>query len=69
MLRIGGRLRRRFARRHAAYPFPAGAPREDDRAILLTARAAKADDYPLAFRPDRVEPVDANVTTSEVEAA
>ena len=44
--------------------------REDDRAIVRAASAAsKAADYLLAFQPDRVEPVDANVTTSEVEAA
>ena len=44
--------------------------REDDRAIVRAASAAsKAADYLLAFQPDHVEPVDANVTTSEVEAA
>jgi len=44
--------------------------REDDRAIVRAASAAsKAADYLLAFQPDRVEPVDANVMTSEVEAA
>ena len=44
--------------------------REDDRAIVRAASAAsKAADYLLAFQPDRVEPGDANVTTSEVEAA
>ena len=44
--------------------------REDDRAIVRAASAAsKAADYLLAFQPGRVEPVDANVTTSEVEAA
>jgi antirestriction protein ArdC len=44
--------------------------REDDRAIVRAASAAsKAADYLLAFQPDRVEPVDANVTTSEVAAA
>ena len=44
--------------------------REDDRAIVRAASAAsKAADYLLAFQPDRVEPVDANGTTSEVEAA
>jgi antirestriction protein ArdC len=44
--------------------------RDDDRAIVRAASAAsKAADYLLAFQPDRVEPVDANVTTSEVEAA
>ena len=44
--------------------------REDDRAIVRAASAAsKAADYLLAFQPDRVEPVDANVTTSEVTAA
>jgi antirestriction protein ArdC len=44
--------------------------REDDRAIVRAASAAsKAADYLLAFQPDRVEPVDANVTTSEAEAA
>jgi len=44
--------------------------REDDRAIVRAASAAsKAADYLLAFQPDRVEPVDANVTTSEVEVA
>ena len=44
--------------------------REDDRAIVRAASAAsKAADYLLAFQPDRVEPVDADVTTSEVEAA
>ena len=44
--------------------------REDDRAIVRAASAAsKAADYLLAFQPDRVEPVDANVTTSEVKAA
>ncbi len=44
--------------------------REEDRAIVRAASAAsKAADYLLAFQPDRVEPVDANVTTSEAEAA
>ena len=44
--------------------------REDDRAIVRAASAAsKAADYLLAFQPDHVEPVDANVTTREVEAA
>jgi antirestriction protein ArdC len=44
--------------------------REDDRAIVRAASAAsKAADYLLAFQPDRVEPGDANATTSEVEAA
>ena len=44
--------------------------REDDRAIVRAASAAsKAADYLLAFQPDHVEPGDANVTTSEVEAA
>jgi antirestriction protein ArdC len=44
--------------------------REDDRAIVRAASAAsKAADYLLAFQPDRVEPVDANVTTSEAAAA
>jgi antirestriction protein ArdC len=44
--------------------------REDDRAIVRAASAAsKAADYLLAFQPDRVKPGDANVTTSEVEAA
>ena len=44
--------------------------REDDRAIVRAASAAsKAADYLLAFQPDRVEPGDANVTTSDVEAA
>ncbi len=44
--------------------------REDDRAIVRAASAAsKAADYLLAFQPDRVEPVAADVTTSEVEAA
>jgi antirestriction protein ArdC len=44
--------------------------REDDRAIVRAASAAsKAADYLLAFQPDRVEPVDANVMTSEVEVA
>ena len=44
--------------------------REDDRAIVRAASAAsKAADYLLAFQPDRVEPVDANVTASEAEAA
>jgi antirestriction protein ArdC len=43
--------------------------REDDRAIVRAASAAsKAADYLLAFQPDHVEPDDANVTTSEVEA-
>jgi antirestriction protein ArdC len=43
---------------------------EDDRAIVRAASAAsKAADYLLAFQPDRVEPVDTNVTTSEREAA
>ena len=44
--------------------------REDDRAIVRAASAAsKAADYLLAFQLDRVEPVEANVTTSEREAA
>ena len=44
--------------------------REDDRAIVRAASAAsKAADYLLAFQPDRVEPVGAAVTASEVEAA
>jgi antirestriction protein ArdC len=44
--------------------------REDDRAIVRAASAAsKAADYLLAFQPDRVEPGDADVTTSEAEAA
>ncbi len=44
--------------------------REDDRAIVRAAStASKAADYLLAFQLDRLEPVDANVMTSEVEAA
>ncbi len=44
--------------------------REDDRAIVRAASAAsKAADYLLAFQLDRGEPVEANVTTSEREAA
>jgi len=46
--------------------------REDNRAIVRAASAAsKAADYLLAFQPNRVEPVGANVKISEgeVEAA
>jgi antirestriction protein ArdC len=44
--------------------------REDDRAIVRAASAAsKAADYLLAFRPDRVDSVEANVTTDERNAA
>ena len=47
--------------------------KNDKKAIFAAAAAAsaasKAADYLLAFQPDRVEPVDANVTTSEVKAA
>ena len=44
--------------------------REDDRAIVRAASAAsKAADYLLAFRPDRVDSVEANVMTDERDAA
>jgi len=44
--------------------------REDDRAIVRAASAAsKAADYLLAFQPDRVKPDEADVTTTEREAA
>ena len=44
--------------------------REDDRAIVRAASAAsKAADYLLAFRPDRVDFVEANAMTDERDAA
>jgi antirestriction protein ArdC len=44
--------------------------REDDRAIVRAASAAsKAADYLLAFRPDRVDSVEANAMTDERDAA
>jgi antirestriction protein ArdC len=44
--------------------------REDNRAIVRAASAAsKAADYLLAFAPDHVEPVEANGTKGEQEAA
>ena len=44
--------------------------REDDRAIVRAASAAsKAADYLLAFRPDHVDSVEANVMTDERDAA
>jgi len=44
--------------------------REDDRAIVRAASAAsKAADYLLAFRPDHVDYVEANVMTDDRDAA
>ena len=44
--------------------------REDDRAIVRAASAAsKAADYLLAFRPDRVDSVEANAMADERDAA
>ena len=44
--------------------------REDDRAIVRAASAAsKAADYLLAFRPDRVDSVEADAMTDERDAA
>jgi len=44
--------------------------REDDRAIVRAASAAsKAADYLLAFRPERIDSIEADGTTDERDAA